>query len=167
MNLWFRLLAWLLTRAWRRPLSPLDTSRLSFTVLPTDLDLNVHMNNGRYLALMDLGRLDLLARCGLAQVALKKGWRPIAAAIAIRYRKPMMPFQRFTLESRVVGWDEKWFFIEQTFMRGSTLMARAYFKGLLIGSQGRIPSGEVMAAAGFSLPSPEVPEELRSLLTSL
>ena len=35
-------------------------------VLPNDLDLLWHMNNGRYLSLMDQGRVDLMVRraCG-------------------------------------------------------------------------------------------------------
>src|SRR6185503_3961101 len=34
-------------------------SNLSLRVWPNDLDLNIHVNNGRYLTLMDLGRMDL------------------------------------------------------------------------------------------------------------
>jgi acyl-CoA thioesterase FadM len=167
MNLWFRLLWWLLTWPRRGRLGPLDKSSLSFTVLPTDLDVNLHMNNGRFLALMDLGRLDLLARSGLVGVALKKKWRPIAAAITIHYRKPLQPFQRFQLETRILGWDEKWFYIEQVFLRGSTPLAQAWFKGLLLGPNGRIHSAEVLAAAGFPLTSPEISEELQTVLDGL
>ena len=31
-------------------------------VWPNDLDTNAHMNNGRYLTLMDLGRFDLMTQ---------------------------------------------------------------------------------------------------------
>jgi len=167
MNLWFRLLWWLLKSPWRGRLGPLETSLMTFMVLPTDLDVNLHMNNGRFLALMDLGRLDLLARCGLVGVALKRKWRPIAAAISIRYRKPLQPFQRFQLETRVLGWDEKWFYIEQVFLCGSTPVAQAYFKGLLLGPKGRVPSSEVMTSAGFSATSPAIPQALQPLLDGL
>ena len=53
-------------RALRVPrIGLLDESAVGFRVLPGDLDVNVHLNNGRYLALMDLGRFDLLIRGGL------------------------------------------------------------------------------------------------------
>src|SRR5207253_9062755 len=35
-------------------------------------DTNGHMNNGRYLTLLDLGRLDLLLRIGAARPAMRK-----------------------------------------------------------------------------------------------
>ncbi|TMH75049.1 MAG: acyl-CoA thioesterase, partial [Betaproteobacteria bacterium] len=55
MNLYFRLLITIL-KALRAPrVTPGDTVELALRVLPTDLDLNGHMNNGRYLTLVDLG----------------------------------------------------------------------------------------------------------------
>ena len=65
MNLIFRLLKTLLLyllRPTRRGI--LEESVVRFRVWPNDLDTNLHMNNGRYLTLMDLGRLDLLLRNG-------------------------------------------------------------------------------------------------------
>ncbi len=38
---------------------------MTFRVLPTDLDVLGHMNNGVYLSIMDLGRMDLLQRSGI------------------------------------------------------------------------------------------------------
>ena len=46
-------------------LGPLDESVIHARVLPTDLDLNLHLNNGRALTLMDLGRVDLMLRMGV------------------------------------------------------------------------------------------------------
>ncbi|MDC0434241.1 thioesterase family protein [bacterium] len=34
-------------------------------VLPNDLDLTMHMNNGRYLTICDFNRVDLFVRSGL------------------------------------------------------------------------------------------------------
>ena len=65
MNLFLRLIRVLLTIRSRGQLAPFEDSVLTFRVWPGDLDLNVHMNNGRYLTVMDLGRLDLMARTGL------------------------------------------------------------------------------------------------------
>ena len=37
-----------------------DVARTKFRVLPTDLDILKHMNNGVYLSIADIGRFDLL-----------------------------------------------------------------------------------------------------------
>ena len=37
-------------------------SRCRFCVAPTDLDINLHMNNGRFLQIMDIGRRDWMLR---------------------------------------------------------------------------------------------------------
>ena len=77
MNLWLRILFLLLATPFRPKLEPpFGVSRLTFDVWPNDLDTNLHMNNGRYLTIMDLGRLDLTLRMGLAGHARRNGWMP-------------------------------------------------------------------------------------------
>ena len=78
MNLWIRLL-WLLMTAGRRGrlALPNDVSSLAFRVWPHDLDPSIHMNNGRYLTLMDLGRLDVMLRSGLWRTVMANKWTPI------------------------------------------------------------------------------------------
>jgi hypothetical protein len=55
-----------------------DTVELTLRVLPTDLDLNGLMNNGRYLTLIDLALVTLFIRSGFARVCLSQGWRPMS-----------------------------------------------------------------------------------------
>ena len=105
MNLWFRLLHLLLCSLFRPKLeAPFGVSRLQFRVLPNDLDSNLHMTNGRYWNIFDLGRLDLILRMGLGKVALREKWAPIVGAGTIQFRRELKPFQRFTLETRLAGW---------------------------------------------------------------
>jgi hypothetical protein len=63
----------------------LSTTRICLRVWPNDLDLNLHVNNGRYLALADLGRIHWFVRTG--------AWAPRAG----RGRFPWwaMPSQSF------------------------------------------------------------------------
>jgi acyl-CoA thioesterase FadM len=91
-------------------------SRLAFRVLPTDLDLNGHMNNGRYLTLMDLGRLDHVLRSGLWRPIWQNGWAPMLGSAVIRYRRELRLFQRFELETRIVTWTDTTAVMEQTFV---------------------------------------------------
>jgi acyl-CoA thioesterase FadM len=113
MNLWLRLLWLLATARFRGRLQPpLDTSALPFRVMPHDLDTSLHMNNGRYWTLMDLGRTDLMLRMGLWRAVLKNGWTPIVSAGKIRFRRELRLWRAFTLKSRILCWAETWAVIE-------------------------------------------------------
>jgi acyl-CoA thioesterase FadM len=142
-------------------LQPLDESVVSFRVFPNDLDTNLHMNNGRYLTLMDLGRLDLLFRLGVVREVRRRRWNPVVASLAIRYRRSLEPWQKYELRTRLVGWDDRWFFMEQRFTRGGELMAHAIVKALFVGPGGRVAPQELVDATGYQVEPPEIPEAVR------
>ena len=163
MNLYFRLLLLMLRNLLpSRRLGPFDTSRLDSRVWPTDIDLNLHMNNGRYLGLMDLGRFDLMQRLGLVSKSLKERWMPVVADVKIRYRFPLKPFQSFELHTRLVGWDRKWFYLEQRFIHRGRVMARALVRAAIVGKGRTLNCDEVMAVLGVTMSSPEVEEEFQT-----
>ena len=148
MNLWLRLLFLLLRLRRAPPCDLLDEVAIPLRVLPTDLDALAHMNNGRYLTIMDLGRLALMYRSGLAGVARSHGWVPLVRGIEIEYLRPLRPGQGFQLHTRLVAWDRKWLYLEQRFTVADTLHARAHVRGLLRGDEGNIPTATVLAALG-------------------
>ncbi|MGA3828243.1 thioesterase, partial [Pseudomonas chlororaphis] len=51
MNLWFRMLLLLFRRPWRKPVEGLTTTVMHMRVWPLDIDLNLHVANGRYFTL--------------------------------------------------------------------------------------------------------------------
>ena len=158
MNLPMRLLAVLLAARSRPRLGPLDVSRIELRCWLDDLDLNGHMNNGRYLSLMDLGRWDLVLRNGLGALAVKHRWRPIVGSAAIRFRRELRLLQRFTLETRFSAWDEKWVYIEQRFLVGPRVHAEAQLRGLFRGPKGNVRPAALLAALGETeLRSPPIP----------
>ena len=65
MNLYLRLFLLLFRLIGLPRKGLLEESRVAFRVLPNDCDVNLHMNNGRYLSFMDLGRVHLVAQVGL------------------------------------------------------------------------------------------------------
>lgn len=149
MNLWLRLL-WVRLRSWLKPkISVLEPSRLNLFVFPNDLDIYAHLNNGRYLGLMDLGRADLIWRSPLAALVSKNHWMPIVAGVTIRYRRPLKMFQGFTLVTRIVSWDEKWIYVEQIFVRNGKAIARAIVRGILRGPKDSVPTELVLEALGL------------------
>lgn len=161
MNLYFRLLWLLITSRFRGRLAPpLGVSRLSFRVWPTDLDTNLHMNNGRYLTLADLGRTDLMVRTSLWRLVLKKGWMPVLSGSIIRYRRELRAFRRFSLESRILCWNDRNFVMEHRFIADHEgqphVAAIALVRGGIYERRHRrfVPPGQIFAAIGHSGQSP-------------
>jgi acyl-CoA thioesterase FadM len=121
MNLWFRLIWLVLTARWRGTLAaPFGVSQVPFRVWPHDLDTSLHMNNGRYWTLMDLGRTDLMLRMGLWRAWLKHGWMPVISAGKIRFRRELRFWRRFHLETRVLCWADTWLVIEHRLVSRGT-----------------------------------------------
>jgi acyl-CoA thioesterase FadM len=174
MNLVFRVL-WLLLRALFLPKvdhvrAPL---RLTLRVLPNDLDTNWHMNNGRYLTIMDLGRFDLILRSGMWRLMVRQKSVPILASATIRYRLPLDPWQRYHLDTRVVCWDEKWIFIEQRFVyaggdKAGAVAAIGLVKGSFFNKAlGRtVPTQTLLDTLAIREHSPAFPPEITAWLAS-
>lgn len=155
MNLYLRLLIIIFTGRWRKPMQPLDISVITLHVLPNDLDLNWHMNNGRFLTIMDLGRMDLLKRTGTLDMAIKNKWMPIVGTARIDYQRPLKLWQKYELHSHIYGWDEKWIYLEQVFYSKDKLIAKGKIKGLLRGKDGNIPPQQIMEELQPGITSPE------------
>jgi len=169
MNLWLRLLR-VLTLALRRAgsLGALDESVLRFRVMPHDLDLNLHVNNGRYFTLMDLGRVDLVARLGLVRPIVANRWMPVVAAATLRFKRSLDPFDAFTVRTRLLCWDEKWFYLAQHFERDGRVVAEGTVRALFKGRDGVVPSRVVIASAGREAPdSPPMPRAVALWVAAL
>jgi acyl-CoA thioesterase FadM len=172
MNLWLRLL-WLIVTARRRPglTMPGGVSELYFRVWPHDLDPSLHMNNSRYLGIMDLGRLDVIIRSGLWRAVTRHRWTPIASAAVIRFRRELRFFDRYRLETRILAWDELAVVMEQVFLfaggaRDGQIAARALFKGGLYDRAARqfVPIARLMGEIGVSSASPTHSPEIEAFL---
>jgi acyl-CoA thioesterase FadM len=116
-------------------LGVLKEDRLRMRVWPNDIDFNLHLNNARYLNLMDYGRTHLLARTGLLRPVLRARYAAMVGAVWMTYRRSLPVFSRFELTSRLVCWDARWFYIEQTFVGRDGLAAVGWVKGVLRGKQ--------------------------------
>ncbi|MGH7584985.1 MAG: acyl-CoA thioesterase [Gemmatimonadales bacterium] len=159
MNHLFRLL-WLVLfhgpdqRGTVPPLGPCSTP---FRVFPTDLDLLLHVNNGVYLSLMDLGRVDLMRRSGLLAGLRSRHWYPVVVAETIQFRRPLTLFQKFAIETSVLGWDDKAFLLEQRFVRDGEPLATALVRArFLARAGGSVSPADVLALGGVSDPSPSL-----------
>lgn len=170
MNLYFRLIYMLIASFFKKRLAhPLEETSMRFRVLPNDLDLNGHMNNGRYPTIMDLGRMDFLLRLGgLANYVLKNGYIPVLSSLQMRFRLPLFPFQKYELKTRILCWDDKWVFMEHRFIIASgkkigAVAAVGLVKGSFFSKKARttMPTADIMAAIGLKQDSPPMPDYLR------
>lgn len=161
MNLIFRLLR-ILWMSWRAPQRGiLEENVLRFRVWPTDCDVNLHMTNARYLSLMDLGRTHLIAQNGLMSPLIQERWGVVVHSSHVTYLRPLDPMQRFELRSRIVYWDEKYWYIEQRFLSDDALYAVALVRGLFLRGGHPLPTEEVARyVAGMEEPPP-MPDTVR------
>jgi acyl-CoA thioesterase FadM len=166
MNLYLRLL-WAILRGWRLP--PLrigDTLERRLTVLPNDIDINGHMNNGRYLTLIDLMLIEYFARTGFAATLLKNRWRPMAGGSFITYRRGLDPLQRYTLRFRLDASDHAWNYMRFEFCRDGRVCAAGYMKGAAVGPDGLVPNVVSYAAMGVPVPDAPLPAPVKDWLSA-
>jgi acyl-CoA thioesterase FadM len=160
VNLFFRMFRVFVAALFRSRIGLLDSSELKFWVLPTDLDINIHMTNARYLSFMDLGRTDLLIRAGMLKMMRQEKWMPVVGHIDIKFRRSLFPFQRFSLKSRLLCWDEKWLYMEQQLESAKGVHSVAIVRGLFLDRNGvAVPSQKLLDYLGYQGDSPAIPEQ--------
>jgi acyl-CoA thioesterase FadM len=107
-----------------------------------------------YLSLMDLGRVDLMQRAGLARQMAARGWYPVVVAETIQFRRSLTLFQRFEIETRVLSWDDKAFLLGQRFLRGNETIAHALVRARFLSRSGeRVIPADILPLVG----NPQLP----------
>ncbi|MEM9744187.1 MAG: thioesterase family protein [Pseudomonadota bacterium] len=162
MNLYLRLL-WALCSGVQRGSIPHDATALSsFRVLPHDLDLFGHMNNGRYLQIMDVARAEWMLRSGVFRCMREHQWTAVLGGNMTRFRRSLRLWQRYAVSSRLVCWDERWFYFEHRFVdhRGQALAIGVSRAGLR-NARAWVPASDVAARVAPGAESAEMPGYLK------
>lgn len=166
MNLWFRLIYIVLAGLLRERVAWDAVTTVSFRVWPTDLDINMHMTNSRYLALMDLGRTNLIFQSGLMAFLRREKLAPVIAGSLVRFRRPLKLFEKITLTTQVIGWDAKWIFIDQRVMRGGELACQAMVKAVFLSKAGSVAPELLAKGLGQHPVSPLLPGWIKDWLSA-
>lgn len=149
------------------PLTPFEPHISHHRCWPWDIDPWMEMNNGRTLTLYDLGRIALSLRTGLAHTARTQRWGLAVAGVSVRYRRRIKAFERFDMVSRLVGWDERFFYMEQSMWKGSECANNMLLRSAVTrGASGIVPVAEVAAAMALSPESPPLPEWVRAWIAA-
>ena len=170
--MFFRTIFHLFRSRFGHRLGHFDIARTNFITLPTDQDILRHMNNGVYLSIMDVARFDMLMRNGVWQIFKEKGWYPVVVAETISFRKSLTLWQRFQVESRILGFDEKAVYVEQRFVRPDAtgepeIYAQGFIRGRFLKRSGGVVNiDELLEAIGTPTGDP-VPDWLLSWSTDV
>ncbi len=123
-------------------------SETAFRVRPWDIDMFLEVNNGRILTLYDLGRFDFSIRVGLATLLKDNRWGLVVAGSTVRYRRRIRMFEKVTINTQVVGYEDRWIYIVQSMWVKDT-PASSILLRTGITSKGKVlPASEVVDALG-------------------
>lgn len=151
----------MLGEAWRARGAPalgfLDEHRSTHLCWPRDLDPWIELNNGRALTLYDLGRVPMGLRTGLVPVLRAQGWGMTVAGSSVRYRRRVRAFDRITMRSRGIGWDARFFYIEQGMWVRGECTSHMLLRSAVTSAAGIVPPAQVAAALGQPGESPPLP----------
>ena len=160
MNLYFRIILVLIKSFFAKKISPLTSSTLSFRALPFDCDINLHLTNSRYLSFMDLGRTYYVGQLKMIGKLLKKKWMPVVASSEITFIRQVKPFQKVTLTTQLLTWDEKYQYFYQHFSTDKQIVATALVKTAAYTKDGAVAMEKILQLVGEEIPAPPIPETI-------
>ncbi|GGG72099.1 thioeseterase [Salipiger pallidus] len=137
------------------------------TCWPWDIDLWMELNNGRTLTLFDLGRVPLGRRAGLIGTLRHRRWGLTVAGSVVRYRRRIRPFETIEMRSRMLGWDRRFLYIEQTmWKRGGECANQLVLRAAVTGPGGIVPPRDVLEAMGHDITPPDLPDWVSTWITA-
>ncbi|MFV0411108.1 MAG: acyl-CoA thioesterase [Paracoccus sp. (in: a-proteobacteria)] len=125
---------------------------------PWDIDPWMELNNGRTLTLYDLGRIPMVMRTGLVDMMRQNKWGITVAGNTVRYRRRIRAFDRFTMVTRVSGWDARFVYMEQSIWRKGECCNHMLLRAAITSPGGMVNPGEALATVGHDPQSPALPD---------
>ena len=133
---------------------------------PWDLDPWIELNNGRTLTLFDLGRIPMAARIGMTKILREKRWGITVAGSSVRYRRRIKAFQRFTMVTRLEGWDGRFIYMTQSMWSRGECCNQLMVRSAVTSRSGIVPPAEMAAALGADPVSPELPGWIKAWIAA-
>lgn len=162
MNLYFRLLIAYTQARLAPPRSTSFVSTRRFRVLPTDIDLYRHMNNGKYLQVMDVARLAWLEQVGALAVLKANGWGALLGGSHMHFRRALRMFQSYSVSTALIYWDERWYYLEHRFYGADgKLAAKGLVRAAFRGSAGWVSTLKAMALIDPKAAPPPMPDSVK------
>jgi hypothetical protein len=145
-----------------QPKSILDEFELSFWAIPfLDTDIS-RLFTQTYASMTALGRWHYVFSSQFKKAAVQDRWIPVTTAETFTFRRSIRAFQRIRMVTKIICWNEKCFFVQQTFYVGRELYAQAISQGIVRNPQGPMKPPDVFTSFGIDIPSPPMPEPIRA-----
>lgn len=141
------------------PRLPLTGTHVSHHIcMPWDIDLWRELNNGRTLTIFDLGRIPLAGRVGLIGALKRNRWGLAIAGASVRYRRRITMFERIEMRSRLLSWDDKFVYVEQSMWKASGECANhILLRAAITGREGIIAPDRAVDEIGQNMTAPALP----------
>ena len=140
---------------------------INLRVLPQDIDLFMELNNGRYVTLLDLGRFSYGAKVNMGNFLKKNNWSLTIVGTYNEYRYRLRIFQRFKLQTRILGYDEKWFYFFQKIVKDGKIHMASVVKFSYTSKKGLVSPKEVTKAMGIKYDPDQLPDWIQDLTKHL
>jgi hypothetical protein len=134
--------------------------RADYRVWPTEAEMSV-VENARYGYLLVLERFRFVFSTILWKVCLKRGWTAVMGAQIYKVKRPLHRWQKFTIITKPLSWDDKWFYFEQRIESDGKLICSAVISCIFLAKDRKIPTAEILEIVGVKTPSPELSEAVQ------
>ena len=126
------------------PRIPLGETHVSHHICwPGDVDIFLEINNGRTLTLFDIGRIVMFQRMGFNDVMRRHGLGGTIAGSSVRYRRRVRAFDRIEMRSRLIGWDDRFTYAEQSMWRNGECTSHALLRMAVTDRNGLVPTARL------------------------
>lgn len=128
----------------QRPSVPLTSAHIFQPIITSssaqlmELDFNMHKSNSSYFADVDIARTHLVCTLFARAIAQMRGGtaaytgsaQPMfglaLGAVSCTFKREVAPFARYEMWSKILSWDDKWFYIVTHFVRKGAARPRSY-----------------------------------------
>ncbi len=143
-------------------IAPTDTHISHHYCLPWDIDLWMELNNGRTLTLYDMARIPLARKAGLLSALRDNEWGLTMAGCSVRYRRRVRMFEKIEIRSRLVCFDDKFMYLEQSMWKKNGECANhVLYRSAVTDKNGIVPTSRVREAVGLTNLTPTVPDWIK------
>ncbi|MBX3422169.1 MAG: thioesterase family protein [Pirellulaceae bacterium] len=149
-------------------MGPFDVHHSYHRCWPWDLDPWMELNNGRTLTLYDLGRIPMAVRIGLVDALRSAKWGLTVAGVSVRYRQRIRMFERVAMQTRLIGWDDRFLYMEQSMWNGKLCANHILVRAAVVdfAAGGIVAPERVVERYKPGLVSPPLPDWVQQWIAS-
>lgn len=149
-----------------KPRGILDSYEINLRVVPlVDTDVS-RLFTQTYACYLGLARWHYTFSSQFKNTALKNKWVPVTTRESITYKKSIRAFEKVTVKTNLICWDDRKFYLRQAFFVNGEERAYALVEGLLRSPKGHLNPQEVFKVLGVTHSSPPTPNDFQLWIQS-